>query len=401
VQSWRSTGPVAALGTRDGRLCVVELATGRKLIDRPGAHPFAVGLLSWSSDGSQLASWGIVEGRLQCWDVADPPANEVRTSPKLRHFTLSPDGERLAAADAQEPRIRVFDRTPGAAQRDLWGSDPLTPGLLVFSPDSRQLAEVNAYRVVVWDVRSGQLLARLEQASGLEGLITSVAFSPEGSLLASVSSAADPRVAVWDVLRCREVWRAPPDSPLHTAFLVPGGRLLAGISQPHPTSPSQMAVLELATSRVVAQVDAPGVPIDWNSFSPDGKWLAALRPSGGDNAMAFFASAGTVSRSEIVLHRFPENGRQVVIAGSVVPCATAFSPDSRLLAIGYRDGFVRLCRVDSGEEIFQSRLRSRPITQLAFSGDGATLAVTDGIDSIQLLDLKDLRQGLNTIGLDW
>ena len=159
-------------------------------------------------DGSQLASWGIVEGRFQCWDVADPPATEVRISPKVRHFTLSPDGKRLAAADAQEPRIRVFDRTTGAAHRDLWGSDPLTPGLLVFSPDGRQLAEVNAYRVVVWDVRNGQLLARLEQASGLEGLITSVAFSPEGSLLASVSSAADPRVAVWDVLRCREVWRA-------------------------------------------------------------------------------------------------------------------------------------------------------------------------------------------------
>ena len=123
----------------------------------------------------------------------------------------------------------------------------------------------------------------------------------------------------------------PPDSPLHTAFLVPGGRLLAGISQPTWHRRSQMTVLELATGRVVAQVESPGVPIDWNSFSPDGKWLAALRPSGGDDAMAFFASAGTATRSEIVLHRFPENGRQVVIARLRRPCATAFSPDSRLL----------------------------------------------------------------------
>ena len=84
-----------------------------------------------------------------------------------------------------------------------------------------------------------------------------------------------------------------------------------------------------------------------------------------------------------------------------MPSATAFSPDSRLLAIGYCDGFVRLSRVDDGAEIFRSQLRSRPIIQLAFSSDGATLAVTDGFDGIQLLDLPSLHRGLASIGLDW
>ena len=102
-----------------------------------------------------------------------------------------------------------------------------------------------------------------------------------------------------------------------------------------------------------------------------------------------------------MLRRFPENGRQVVIAGSAVPCAAGFSPDSRLLLIGYRDGVVRLCRVDDGGEIFRSPLRSQPITQLAFSTDGASLAVTDGFDGVQLLDLRDLQQRLASIGLDW
>jgi len=394
-------GNRAGLGTRDGRVCIAELATGRRLIDRPGAHPFAVGVLGWSDDSSQLASWGVVDTSFHCWEVAVPPVTEVRISPNVRHFTLSADGKWLAAADAQEPRIRVFDRTSEAAPRELWGSDPSAPGILVFSPDSRQLAEVNAYRAVVWDVQTEQLLVRLEQASGLEGLITSVAFSPTGSLLASVSSARDPRVAVWDVLRCREVWRAPPDSLLHTAYLAPGGCLLAGISQPSLASPPQMIALELTMGRVVAQAELPGVPIDWNSFSPDGKWLATLHPSGGENTVAFFASAGTVTHTEIVLHRFPENSRQVVIPGLAPPSATAFSPESRLLTIGYRDGSIRLCCVDSGEEIFHCRLQSRPIIQIAFSGDGATLAVTSGSDSVQLLDLPKVRRPLMLIGLDW
>lgn len=84
-----------------------------------------------------------------------------------------------------------------------------------------------------------------------------------------------------------------------------------------------------------------------------------------------------------------------------MPSATTFSPDSRLLAIGYCDGFVRLSRVDDGAEVFRSQVRTRPITQLAFSSDGATLAVTDGFDGVQLLDLPGLRRGLDSIGLDW
>ena len=36
----------------------------------------------------------------------------------------------------------------------------------------------------------------------------------------------------------------------------------------------QMTVIELATRQVVVQANSPGVPLDWNSFSPDGQWLA-------------------------------------------------------------------------------------------------------------------------------
>jgi WD40 repeat protein len=75
--------------------------------------------------------------------------------------------------------------------------------------------------------------------------------------------------------------------------------------------------------------------------------------------------------------------------------------DSRLLAIGYRDGLIRLCRVSSGEELFHYRMRSRPVSQLAFSNDGTTLIAADGDSSVQVLDLRELQQHLTPIALAW
>ena len=47
------------------------------------------------------------------------------------------------------------------------------------------------------------------------------------------------------------------------------------------------------------------------------------------------------------------------------------------------------------------RLRSRAIVHLAFSGDGSTLAATDGQSAVVLLDLSALRRQLSDIGLEW
>ena len=103
----------------------------------------------------------------------------------------------------------------------------------------------------------------------------------------------------------------------------------------------------------------------------------------------------------LILQGFPTGDEPLKIAGPSAPGAYAFGPEGRLLAIGYRDGSVRLWDGGAGEGLFHADFCSQPVTELAFTPGGPGLAITDGRSPIQLLDLTALRRQMAEIGLDW
>ena len=103
----------------------------------------------------------------------------------------------------------------------------------------------------------------------------------------------------------------------------------------------------------------------------------------------------------LVLHAFPTGDERLRILARSAPTAYGFSPDGKLLAIGYQDGSMKLWDLESDEEVFHADFCSQPVTQLAFTPDGALLAISDGKSAIQRLDLVALRRQLARIRLSW
>jgi len=94
--------------------------------------------------------------------------------------------------------------------------------------------------------------------------------------------------------------------------------------------------------------------------------------------------------------------RRFQLKRTVLPSASAFSADGKLLAIGYHNGFVELWDVEGKQELFRWQPRGqREVRQIAFSPDNADIATSDGAAPVQLLHLVELRRRLATMGLDW
>ena len=107
-------------------------------------------------------------------------------------MAVSPDGKLVAVAQNME--IRVWDLNTGkqVGQPLLGHTDEITS--IAFSPNSTTLASGSADRTVrIWDVATSQTRSRLQ---GPRGPIAGVGFSPDGHL---IIRSADGTVSFWDV----------------------------------------------------------------------------------------------------------------------------------------------------------------------------------------------------------
>ena len=149
----------------------------------------------FSPDGTMLASNGQSSDRsleIKLWDVASRTkiaALEEEGSP----VSFSPDGAMLAALSWNGP-IKLWDVASRTKIATLEGAGPPVS----FSPDWAMLATVGPHGTIkLWDVASRQDIATLE---GHIAPVGSMAFSPDGAMLASGSKGLDFRgsVSLWD-----------------------------------------------------------------------------------------------------------------------------------------------------------------------------------------------------------
>jgi WD40 repeat protein len=243
---------------------------------------------------------------------------------------------------------------------------------LALSPDGDRVA-VGAMVVAGAGQQHRVMLCSLADHAGFldlgahEGEIRAVAFSPDGSIVATTGD--DQTVKLWDMRHGNEVQTVPVGSPgFATAFTPDGHRLIAG--------GHALSVWSVPALRRVVRVD--DVLVSSVAVSPDGTLLAT-------------GELPRNTRSRVVRLRSPATGeilRTFDDAQSGVIWSLAFSTDGRCLASGSADGTARIWDVDSGKLSASHSPGIGPINSVALSPDGSLISLGNRDQPLQLWSVE-------------
>ena len=203
--------------------------------------------LAFSPDGTKLAS-GSVDKTVKLWDISTGKNMSTLTghTDMVESIAFSPDGTKLASG-SQDETVRLWDVSTGANINILGKIDNTSAAVqmlqifsgrgpsstqrkspvtsVAFSPDGTKLASGELGGMVkLWDVSSGE---NINTFHGPRGLSTSVAFSPDGTKLASGS---DNTVELWEVETGKHIHTFQGDGRalMSVAFSPNGTRLVSG-----------------------------------------------------------------------------------------------------------------------------------------------------------------------------
>jgi WD40 repeat protein/serine/threonine protein kinase len=346
-----------ASASASGAICLWATATGRRIAEISGAArggPSVVPrvFLEFTADGSRLVSRGR-DGILHVWDAQT--GNALRalgsTSEPIQGLALSHDGRRVAAIVKYRTLV-VWDLATGEPVAAL----PIDTGPdfmpVAYSSDGKHLAYSRTDRTVhVADLTTGQEVTVLR---GMTGYVRALAFSPDGSRLATGSEYPDDSVRLWNVATGEEVAELRGHKNLITCVLFsPDGSRLASGSTDH-------------TVRL------------WDAVN--GGPLATLSGHAGATVQLAFNPTGTrlVSASLDQTLRLwnGETGELItVLRGHVEDLSSVrFSADGKFLVSGSRDHTVRLWDVDLAELNGVLHGHTSFVYDVAFSPDGREVA---------------------------
>jgi WD40 repeat protein len=261
----------------------------------------------------------------------------------------------------------------------------------------RRYARAAAWRVApsavrLWNAATGQCEATLGRHAGT---ISSVAFSPDGTMVAAASDGHGGGVWLWDAATGQARQTFAGGGPV---VFSPDGRTFAAVS-----GGDEVLVRDVATGRAVGNL-LHEEAVCGVAFSPDGGTVATatlyavlswdvatgqpVETFVGGRAVAFSPDDGTLAAGSgdgATLWTVATGHARARLDHAGAVHAVAFSPDGRSLATAAEGNDVRLWDVATGRTLATLR-HARPVGGVAFSPDGRALA-TAARDGVRLWDV--------------
>jgi WD40 repeat protein/serine/threonine protein kinase len=309
------------------------------------------------------AALGLVVSLVAVATVAGTVWYQSRLESWLRQVSDERDHARTARVDADARRTEA-ELQRDHAQENLylaeiplaqraWDSahvERLSEILTAYIPTERAPRDL---RNLEWDYLNGLAHADRKTLVGHEDLVTSVAYSPDGTRIASAS--ADGSIRIWDSQSGREngrPLRKHKDRVTSVAFDPDGRRLIS------TGADKSVYLWDLRTGEFIRSFEGHGNWVYHAAFSADGKRLATAST---DRTIRLWSVDTGLESGRLLGHT-----KQVTFV--------AFSPDQQTLASAGADKTIRLWDLNKSVESKVLEGHTGYVYSVLFSPDGASLA---------------------------
>jgi serine/threonine protein kinase len=257
--SWSPDGKRIASASDDGTVQIWDAFTGAQPLTYH-SHTDAVKAVAWSKDGTLIAS-GSQDRTVRIWNpTTGQTLHDYTFGAPVVAVAWSLDGAFLAAASL-DFTIGVWDTKTWIRLHRLGAFGAVHA--VSWSPDSIHLVSGDANRqAIIWNIDTG---GRIRTYRGQASTILALAWSPDGTGIASGADLPDMTLQYWNSLSLDQLWSIDTQGATPSLAWSPNGAQLAaggnGVSLLNPTSGAQL---------LGYQGDAAAL-----AWSPDGTYIAS------------------------------------------------------------------------------------------------------------------------------